>query len=86
MPEPTRVRDDVTGHEYSTYGVYDGMTVLDEPAVDERGELLLPKYPATAETEASVDSEPAATTGTADTTPPAKKAAATPRTDTTKES
>jgi len=46
MPEPKRVRDDVTGHEYSTYGVYDGMTVLNEPAVDVRGDLLPPKYPA----------------------------------------
>ncbi|HEY3559661.1 MAG TPA: hypothetical protein VGL05_19465 [Kribbella sp.] len=47
MPEPKRVRDDQTGHEYSTYGIYDGLTVLDEPAVDERtGELLPPKYPA----------------------------------------
>ena len=46
MPEPKRVRDDITGHEYSTYGVYEGMTVLDEAAVDERGDLLPPKYPA----------------------------------------
>lgn len=86
MPEPTRVRDDVTGHEYSSYGVYDGMTALEEPAVDERGELLPPKYPAAAEPEASADSEPAATTATTDSAPPAKKAAASPRTDTTKES
>lgn len=46
MPEPKRVRDDKTLAEYSTYGVYPGMTVLDEPAVDERGDLLPPKYPA----------------------------------------
>ena len=47
MPEPIRVRDDVLGHEYSTYGTAEpGLTKLDEPAVDERGELLPPKYPA----------------------------------------
>lgn len=46
MPEPVRVRDNKTGHEYSTYGVYEGLTVLSEPAVDQRGELLPPKYPA----------------------------------------
>jgi hypothetical protein len=63
MPEPKRVRDDKTGHEYSTYGVYEGMTVLNEPAVDERGELLPPTYP---------DTAPAANP------PAAKKAAATP--------
>lgn len=51
MPEPIRVRDDVTGHEYSTYAVdengksYEGLTVLDEDAVDERGELIPPTYP-----------------------------------------
>lgn len=59
MPEPTRVRDDKTGHEYSTYGVYDGMTVLDEPAVDVHGDLLPAKYPA-AETPAP---KPQSTTG-----------------------
>lgn len=47
MPEPKRVRDNATGHEYSTYGWgYEGLTVLDEPAVDVRGALLPPKYPA----------------------------------------
>jgi len=46
MPEPVRVRDNQTRHEYSTYGVYEGLTVLDEPAVDAQGELLPPKYPA----------------------------------------
>jgi len=52
MPEPIRVRDDVTGHEYSTYGTAEpGLKQLDEPAVDERGDLLPPKYPA-AKTEA----------------------------------
>jgi hypothetical protein len=51
MPEPVRVRDNVTKHEYSTYAVsekgevYEGLTVIDEPAVDERGALLPPKYP-----------------------------------------
>jgi hypothetical protein len=58
MPEPTRVRDDVTGHEYSTYGVYDGMTVLDEPAVDDRGDLLPPKYPAAPAAKAPKPAEP----------------------------
>jgi hypothetical protein len=48
MPEPIRVRDDKLGHEYSTYGTAEpGLTKLDEPAVDVRGELLPPKYPAT---------------------------------------
>ena len=52
MPDPIRVRDDKTGAEYSTYGVdengqpYEGLTKLDEPAVDERGDILPPKYPA----------------------------------------
>ena len=46
MPEPVRVRDNVTKHEYSTYGVYEGLTVLDEDAVDVHGDLLPPKYPA----------------------------------------
>jgi hypothetical protein len=46
MPEPIRVRDDKLGHEYSTYGTAEpGLTKLDEPAVDERGDLLPPKYP-----------------------------------------
>lgn len=52
MPEPVRVRDDITKHEYSTYAVdengnsYEGLTVLkDEPAVDAHGVLLPPKYP-----------------------------------------
>lgn len=51
MPEPIRVRDDVTGAEYSTYAVnekgetYEGLTVLkDEPAVDAHGVLIPPKY------------------------------------------
>lgn len=55
MPAPVRVRDNVTGHEYSTYAVTDdgrvdeGLTHLKgEPAVDDRtGELLPPKYPST---------------------------------------
>lgn len=55
MPEAVRVRDNVTGHEYSTYAVDEngrvdeGLTVLkNEPAVDERtGALLPPKYPST---------------------------------------
>ena len=52
MPEPVRVRDDITKHEYSTYAVDadgnvdEGLTVLDEPAVDERGVIVPPKYPA----------------------------------------
>jgi hypothetical protein len=44
MPEPVRVRDNVTGHEYSTYGVYEGMTVLDEPAVDAHDAMLPAKH------------------------------------------
>jgi len=68
MPEPKRVRDDKTGHEYSTYGwMYDGLTVLDEDAVDARGGLLPPKYP-----DASAPAE----------NPPAVKKAAAPTTDT----
>lgn len=52
MPDPVRVRDNETGHEYSTYAVDengkvdDGLTVLKQPAVDERGDLLPPTYPA----------------------------------------
>lgn len=52
MPEPVRVRDNKTHAEYSTYAVDehgrvdDGLTVLKEPAVDERGDLLPPTYPA----------------------------------------
>lgn len=64
MPEPVRVKDNTTGHEYSTYGVYEGLTVLDEPAVDAYGELLPPTYPEAAPavaTEAAAPSEPAAT-------------------------
>jgi hypothetical protein len=59
MPEPIRVRDDKTGAEYSTYAVDEngntdeGLTVLDEPAVDGRGDLLPPKYPAAAEAPAA---------------------------------
>jgi hypothetical protein len=71
MPEPVRVRDTKTGHEYSTYAVDengrvdDGLTRLDEPAVDERGDLLPAKYPAKA-TPATRTS--AANTGAAATT------------------
>jgi hypothetical protein len=47
MPDPIRVRDNVTKHEYSTYGTaVEGLTELNEPAVDERGDLIPPKYPA----------------------------------------
>lgn len=52
MPEPVRVRDNTTGAEYSTYAVSEdgrvdpGLTKLSEPAVDVRGELLPPTYPA----------------------------------------
>ena len=66
MPEPVRVRDDITRHEYSTYAVdadgksYEGLTVLDEPAVDALGALLPPKYPS-AETTAAP--KPQATPG-----------------------
>lgn len=61
MPEPIRVRDDVLGHEYSTYGTAEpGLTKLDEPAVDERGELLPPKYPdASATATATAPAKPA---------------------------
>jgi hypothetical protein len=46
MPEPIRVRDNVTKHEYSTYGTAEpGLTKLDEDAVDVHGDLLPPKYP-----------------------------------------
>lgn len=65
MPEPVRVRDNKTGAEYSTYGVYEGLTVLSEPATDMRGDLLPPTYPAQA---------PAPATRT-----PAASAAATPK-------
>lgn len=63
MPEPVRVKDNTTGHEYSTYGVYEGLTVLDEPAVDGHGELLPPTYPEAAPTPA----KPATTGRTATT-------------------
>jgi hypothetical protein len=47
MPEPIRVRDNVTGHEYSTYGTaIEGLTKLDEDALDVHGDILPPKYPA----------------------------------------
>lgn len=65
MPEPVRVRDNTTGHEYSTYAVDDngrvdpGLTVLHEPAVDVRGDVLPAKYPAQA---ASSTPAPAANT------------------------
>lgn len=51
MPEPVRVRDNKTGAKYSTYAVSEdgrvdqGLTKLDEPAVDIRGDLLAPEYP-----------------------------------------
>jgi hypothetical protein len=46
MPEPIRVRDNVTGHEYSTYGTaIEGLTQLDEDALDVHGDILPPKYP-----------------------------------------
>jgi hypothetical protein len=64
MPEPVRVKDNVTGHEYSTYGVYEGLTVLDVPAVDDRGDLLPPTYPEAPATPAT----PATTTGRTATT------------------
>lgn len=61
MPEPIRVRDDKTLAEYSTYGTAEpGLTKLDEPAVDERGDLLPPKYP-TAPSAAPTTSGPKAT-------------------------
>lgn len=63
MPEPVRVRDNKTGHEYSTYGAYEGLTVLNEPATDVRGDLLPPTYPAQPATRT-----PEATTGRAATT------------------
>lgn len=52
MPEPVRVRDNTTGHKYSTYAVDEsgrvdaGLTKLSEPAVDANGVLLPPEYPA----------------------------------------
>jgi hypothetical protein len=46
MSEPIRVRDNTTLAEYSTYGTaIPGLTKLDEPAVDVRGDLLPAKYP-----------------------------------------
>lgn len=72
MPEPVRVRDNTTHHEYSTHAVDEngrvdpGLTVLDEPAVDVRGELLPPTYPAQASPPATRTR--AATTGPASTT------------------
>lgn len=54
MPEPVRVRDNTTAHEYSTYAVTEdgrvdkGLTVLDEPALDAQGAMVPPKYPAKA--------------------------------------
>lgn len=64
MSEPIRVRDNMTGHEYSTYGTAEpGLTKLDEPATDVRGDLLPPKYPAQPATRT-----PEATTGRAATT------------------
>ncbi|HEY2086248.1 MAG TPA: hypothetical protein VGH54_09515 [Mycobacterium sp.] len=58
MPEPQRVRDDATGHEYSTYSRSEGETVLDEPAVDERGDLLPAKPALNRPAEAPVDTNP----------------------------
>jgi hypothetical protein len=72
MPEPVRVRDNKTGAEYSTYAVTEdgrvdqGLTVLNEPATDVRGDLLPPTYPAQASAPAT--RTPAATTGRAATT------------------
>ncbi|HLR84950.1 MAG TPA: hypothetical protein VK059_08365 [Nocardioidaceae bacterium] len=40
MPKFVRVRDEATGHEYSTARVLKGHKVLDKPAVDRNGELL----------------------------------------------
>lgn len=46
MPEaaeetgPFRVRDSVTGHEYTTSVVFEGQTKIDEPAIDESGRWL----------------------------------------------
>lgn len=40
MPKLVRVRDSVTGHEYSTALVLDQHKVLDEPAVDAHGRAL----------------------------------------------
>lgn len=55
MPAPVRVRDDNTGHEFTTYAVDEhgrvdkGLTVLkDEAAVDERTGKPLPAKPAPA--------------------------------------
>lgn len=64
MPEPIRVKDNKTGHEYSTYGTaVEGLTKLDEPAVDVHGELLPPTYP-----EAPAAKKPESTTGRTATT------------------
>jgi hypothetical protein len=72
MTEPVRVRDNKTGAEYSTYAVTEdgqvdqGLTKLDGPAVDARGDLLPPTYPAQAPTPAAHAPEP--TTGRTATT------------------
>jgi hypothetical protein len=59
MSEPIRVRDNTTGHEYSTYGTaVEGLTKLNEDAVDVHGELLPPTYP-----EATATPAKPATTG-----------------------
>lgn len=69
MPEPVRVRDNVTKHEYSTYAVDaegntdEGLTVLDEDAVDECGVLLPPKYPEAVKPEAATPRPAAPATG-----------------------
>jgi hypothetical protein len=53
MSEPVRVRDKVTGHEYSTYSPSDGEQILrDEPAVDVHGDLI-PAKPAAPKTPAA---------------------------------
>lgn len=75
MPDPVRVRDNDTGHEYSTYAVsedgevYDGLTVLkDEPAMDALGNLLPPKYPEPVSEPDATVAEPGENGGSASTT------------------
>ena len=46
MTDFVRVRDSLTGHEYSTppHLVRDGLTIVDKPAVSPNGTPLPPKF------------------------------------------
>jgi hypothetical protein len=50
MPKQVRVKDPVSGAEFTTNEIHAesaGLTVLDKPAVDSFGGDLPPKYPVT---------------------------------------